>query len=185
MKHYASYSDCELADLLIGGDELAYIAVYDRYWKRLFIHACQMLRDEDQAMDVVQDIFTILWNRRKSIVIKTSIKTYLYTSVRNHVLNTISKSKLRTKYLDSIVSFIEQGETSTESQVICKDFMDRIDRQVGKFSPRMRTIYTLSREEGLSNKDIARELNITDHTVKKTISRALKVLRAQISTVFF
>lgn len=184
MKNYQSYSDIELGNLLTGGDELAYIEAYNRYWKGLFIHACKMLRDEEQAMDAVQDIFTNLWNKRNSIVINTSIKTYLYSSVRNHVLNSINKNKLKEKYIDSLAAFAEKGEMTTDDYVIFNDFSQKIDKEVENFSPRMRAIYVLSREAGLSNRDIAEELNITDHTVKKTINRALKVLRTQITSLF-
>lgn len=184
MKNYKSYSDTELADLLTSGDEVAYIETYNRYWKCLFIHACKMLGDEEQAMDTVQDIFTNLWNKRSTLVITTSIKTYLYTSVRNHVLNAINKGKLKEKYLDSLAAFVKRGDMSTEDQVIFRDFSKKIEQEVENFTPRMRTIFVLSREGGLSNRDIAEELNITDHTVKKTINRALKVLRTQISSLF-
>jgi len=144
-----------------------------------------MLRDEDQAMDIVQDIFTILWNRNVDIQINTSIKTYLYSAVRNHTLNYSNRGKLKDKYLDSLSEFLERGELHTEEQVNFRDFARRIDREIDSFSPKMKTIFELSRKQGLSNKDIAIELNITDHTVKKTINRALQRLRTQVSSFLF
>lgn len=184
MNNYESYTDTELASLLAHGDQSAYIECYNRYWKNLFIHACRMLRDEDQAMDIVQDIYSNLWNKRDSLIVNSSIKTYLYTSVRNHVINVINKGKQKDKYLDSIAAFAQKAEFSTDDYVHFKDLAERIDREVDKFSPRMKTIFVLSREDGMSNKDIAEKLDITDHTVKKTINRALKLLRTQISSFF-
>lgn len=182
--NYEAYSDTELTDLLTAGDELAYIEVYNRYWERLFIHACKMLRDEEHAMDVIQDIFTALWSKREKLSINISVKTYLYTSVRNAVINSIKKSKQQEKYMDSISAFAKKGEMSTENHIIYRDFVEQIDKEVENFSPRMKTVFVLSREDGLSNKDIAKALNITDHTVKKTINRALKILRTQVSSLF-
>ena len=181
MNTYKSYQDAELTILLKSNDEKAFTEIYNRYWSRLYLHAHKMLRDEAQAMDLVQDIYTSLWNKRAGIQINTSIKTYLYTAVRNHTLNYINRGKLKDKYLDSLATFLEKGELQTEEQVHFRDFAQRIDREIEKFSPKMKTIFNLSRNQGLSNKDIAAELAITDHTVKKTINRALKRLKTQVS----
>jgi hypothetical protein len=64
MAAYGTYTDQELTALLKGGDERAYTEIYTRYWPLLFRHSLKMLHDEDQAMDVVQDIFTSLWFNR-------------------------------------------------------------------------------------------------------------------------
>src|SRR5690606_2219864 len=159
--------------------------LYDRYWKRLYLFASRMLQDEEQGMDIVQDLFTALWHYRSEFDIKTALKTYLYTSVRNLTLNYINRSKRKDQYLQSLVSFFEKGEMNTEEQVLFKEFSDRIDRQVEQFSPQMKQIFVLSRNEGLSNKAIADELGITDHAVKKAINRALKVLRGVLSVFAF
>lgn len=174
---YKEYADSELAKLLMSSDEAAYTELYDRYWKRLYLFASRMLQDEEQGMDIVQDLFTTLWHNRKEFDITTSLKTYLYTSVRNLALNYINKSKQKDKYLQSMVSFSEKGEMNTEEQVLFKEFSDRIDRQIEHFPPKMKQIFVLSRNQGLSNKAIANELGVTDHAVKKAINRALKVLR--------
>lgn len=175
------YADSELAELLTCSDEAAYTEIYDRYWRRLYLFASRMLQDSEQGMDIVQDLFTVLWHKRREFDITTSLKTYLYTSVRNLTLNCINKSKQKDKYLQSIISFFEKGEVNTEEQVLFKEFADRIDRQIEDFPPKMKQIFVLSRNQGLSNKAIASELNITDHAVKKAINRALKVLKTVLS----
>lgn len=185
MNSYKSYSDIELTSFLKSGDELAFIEIYNRFWPVLYLHSRKMLRDDDQAKDIVQDIFTNLWNKCEDIQINSSIKNYLYSSVRNHTLNYINRGKLKDKYLDSLVDFVHKGEFQTEEQVIVRDLSERIEREVADFSPKMKTIYELSRKKGLSNLEIAFELNITDHAVKKTINRALKRLKRQISIFIF
>jgi len=185
MKIYKAYLDSELTVLMRDGDDEAFTEIYNRYWSRLYFHALKMLKDEDQAMDIVQDIFTKLWNRNIDLEINISIKTYLYSAVRNHTLNYINRSKLKDKYLDSLAQFLEKGELITEEQVHFRDFAQRIDCEIDRFSPKMKTIFELSRKDGLSNKEIAIELNITDHTVKKTINRALKRLKTQVSSFIF
>lgn|SRR5690606_22667080 len=184
MNTYKSYQDSELAILLKNNDEAAFTEIYNRYWSRLYLHAYKMLRDEAQAMDLVQDIYTSLWNKNEELQINTCLKTYLYTALRNHTLNYINRGKLKDKYLNSLASYLEKGELQTEEQVHFRDFAEQIDREVENFSPKMKTIFNLSRNQGLSNKEIAIELEITDHTVKKTINRALNRLKTQVSYLF-
>ena len=185
MNTYKLYEDSELTVLLKNNDQEAFTEIYNRYWQRLFLHAHKMLRDEEQAMDLVQDIYTSLWNKSAEIQINTCIKTYLYTALRNRTLNYINRGKLKDRYLNSLASYLEKGELQTEDQVNFRDFAQRIDREVENFSPQMKTIFNLSRNQGLSNKEIATELEITDHTVKKTINRALKRLKTQVSYLLF
>lgn len=180
MNTYKSFSDSELTAQLQNANEAAFTELYNRYWVVLYVHAVKMTNDEDQARDIVQDIFTVLWKKREVISVNTSLKSYLYKAVRNKVLNSINRSKLKESYLKSLISFVVKGELHTQEQVEFRDFERRIDREVNNFPPRMKLIYELSRNEGLSNKEIARDLEITDHTVKKTINRALHRLRTQI-----
>ncbi len=182
MNTYKSFSDSELTAQLRNASEGAFTELYDRYWAVLYVHAIRMTNDEDQAMDIVQDVFTVLWKKREVISVHSSVKSYLYKAVRNKVLNSINRGKLKDKYLKSLVSFIVKGEMHTQEQVEFRDFERRIDREVNNFPPRMKLIYEMSRKEGMSNKDIASDLEITDHTVKKTINRALHRLRTQISS---
>ncbi|MFA4868020.1 MAG: RNA polymerase sigma-70 factor [Pedobacter sp.] len=185
MDSYTKLSDNELTSLLKKGDQEAYTQLYKRYWPLLYLHARKMLKDDEEAMDVVQDIYTILWEKRTEISPDVSVKSYLYMAVRNHTLNRINRSKLKDKYLESLVDFINKGALSTEEEVCYRDFAERIEREVAAFSPKMKRIFEMSRNEGLSNRAIADELDITDHAVKKTINRALKVLRSQISSLLF
>src|SRR5690606_41157339 len=92
---YKEYADGELVTLLASSDEAAYTELYDRYWERLYLFASRMLQDEEQGMDIVEDLLTTLWHNRYQFDIRTSLKTYLYTSVHNLTLNYINRSKDR------------------------------------------------------------------------------------------
>lgn len=184
MPLYSKHTDSDLVSLLNIGDELAYTEIYNRYWAMLYSHARRMLRDDDEAMDVVQDIFTTLWRKASEINFTTSLKSYLYSSVRNQTLNHINRGKLRNNYLDSLIDFIEKGSTETDDQVIFNEFVRQVEKEVNNLPPKMRDIFHLSRNEGLSHKEIAEKLDITDHAVKKSINRTLKLLRVKFSPLF-
>lgn len=185
MLDYSTYTDDELLARLKNGDENAYAQLYRRYWSVLYVHSRNMLRDEEEAKDIVQDIFTMLWNKRAKIQGDVAVKPYLYTAVRNHTLNRINRGKLKDRYLGSLAEYLAKGEKLTDEQVCYRDYAARIERGIECFSPRMKQIFELSRKEGLTNKAIADALAISDHTVKKTIGRALKLLRTQISVFLF
>jgi RNA polymerase sigma-70 factor (family 1) len=185
MADYRSLTDTELIDLLKEGDHAAFTEIYKRYWPLLYAHSRKMLRDDQEAMDIVQEIFTVLWNRSTELAFTLSLRAYLYSSVRNLTINHINKSKLKNKYISSLAELIEKGASVTDEQVIFADFAGRIEKEVANLPPKMRAIFEMSRNQGLSHKEIAEELDITDHAVKKSINRTLKILRAQISSVFF
>lgn len=181
---YSKLIDGELIRLLNNCDELAYTEIYNRYWALLYSHARRILRDDEEAMDVVQDVFTVLWRKAPELTDIVSLKAYLYSATKNKTLNTINKSKQKDDYLTSLASFIEEGEFTTDNQVAFNEFVEQVEREVANLPPRMREVFGLSRKLGFSHKQIAEELNITDHTVKKTINRALKILRTQFSVFF-
>lgn len=183
MLKYTDYTDNELLLSMQLGDEGAYVQLYRRYWPVLYAHARNMLRNDEAAKDVVQDVFTALWHKRTDLMAGIAAKPYLYAAVRNHVLNQVNRGKLKDKYLDSLSNYWGHGEKITEEQVCYNDFVRLIEHRVERFSPRMKEIFRLSRNEGLTNLDIAQKLQISDHTVKKTIGRALKLLRTQISSL--
>ncbi|MNE49150.1 ECF RNA polymerase sigma factor SigW [compost metagenome] len=143
-----------------------------------------MLQDAEQAKDVIQDVFTMLWVKRVELELQVSLSSFLYASVRNRTLNQIDHSKVRTKYMDSLQLAIEEGECSTDNLVNEKELTKRIESELANLPEKMRVVFELSRKYDYSYKEIADELSITDHTVKKQMSNALKILRSRINFLF-
>ncbi|TRW23605.1 hypothetical protein FMM05_13165 [Flavobacterium zepuense] len=99
MPQYADYSDKELSFLLRQGDELAYAEIYDRFKGLLFVHAYKRLNNQEEAEDVLHDLFAALWDRRMELPIETNLPAYLYTAVRNRIFKIIAHKKITTAYL--------------------------------------------------------------------------------------
>jgi len=184
MAAYSAYTDQELVALLKGGDERAYTEIYTRYWPLLFRHSLKMLHDDDQAMDIVQDIFTSLWFNHQALVFNTSLSGYLYVSVRNRTVNVIHKNKLQYSYMESLQEYIDQGSYVSDETVRYNELADEIEAEIAKLPPKMKEIFELRRTAGLSYKQIAVQLGISDETVKTQVSRALKILRAKFGVLF-
>lgn len=181
---YRKCSDQELVVLLKQQDHGSFTEIYKRYWAVLFRHARKMLSDDDEAGDIVQDIFTLLWTKALEIEISSSLSSYLYSSVRHKVFTRMNRSKLKAAHLDSLEDFIEKGVYSTDEWLQEKELTASIESEVARLPRKMREIFELSRKEHLSYQQIADRLQITDHTVRKQISNALKVLKTKFGVFF-
>lgn len=177
MSVYSAYNDQELADLLKAEDRVAFQEIYDRYWPSLYLHVNRMLREEDLAQDIVQDLFIWLFENAAYSQINTSLSGFLYTAVRNRVLNAIKHKKVKSNYLVELAAFADQITYTADEHIHVKELAAVIEREIDLMPPKMREIFILSRKSHLSHKEIAAALNISEHTVSTQIQRALIRLR--------
>lgn len=182
MEDYLTLSDEQLVHLLKQEDRGAFTEIYNRYWQSLYRQAFWILGDEDDAIDVVHDIFTSLWNGAADTVV-LSLRAYLYRITRNYTLNIINKKKVRRHYLESLSAYMEAGHSSTEEGIAYNECDERIKEEIANLPLKMRDIFEKSRYLGLSHRAIAHELDVSEHTVKTTISRALKRLRSRLADI--
>ncbi|RZM26606.1 MAG: RNA polymerase sigma-70 factor [Pedobacter sp.] len=180
MKVYTECLDTELALLLKKGNKKAFTELYNRYWTVLFLHARKMLKDDEEAKDVVQELFVHLWNRAGTLDLNSSISAYLYKAVRNKIYNLIAHKKVINDYQQSLIMFLEEGELITEELVREKELALIIEQEIQLLPPKMREVFELSRRQHLSYKEIGARMGISDHTVKRQVSNALSVLRAKL-----
>lgn len=183
MFDYNSLSDNELFVALKRKDRSAYAQIFDRYWTVLFLHALQMLRDEEDARDIVQELFATLWQKSESIEITNTLSSYLYRSVRNRVFDYIKRRKVMTDYLQSLKDFMEEGGTETDTLIREKQLAEAIENEIAALPPKMRAIFELSRKQHLSYSEIAQQLDISEHTVKSQVSNALRILRSKFGSM--
>lgn len=181
MKVINKLPDVELVDLLKSGDHTAFVEIYERYWTVLYLHARKMLRNDGEAEDIVQELFSTLWLKRESLQLKTSLSAYMYTSVRNRVFNQIEHKKIVTDYQRSLQQFLDDGELVTDEFYREKELAALIEKEIQALPPKMRQVFELSRKQHLSYKEIARQLEISEHTVKSQVSNALRILKTKLN----
>ncbi|MFC5412605.1 RNA polymerase sigma factor [Larkinella bovis] len=184
MASHPENSDLELVALIAQDDVQAFAEIYQRYKGILYRHAYRMLNDQEEAKDVLQDLFTTFWTRRKEISVKGSLSSYLYSALRNRIFDLIAHKQVEQKYIQSLAHFMEAGECITDQQVREKELSALIEKEILLLPPRMREVFELSRKHNLSYKEIADELNISDKTVKKQVNNALTILREKIDIAF-
>jgi len=162
------------------GETDAFQELYTRYWERLFIHAMAMTSSEDAAKDIVQEVFVELWDNRQKLIIKSSLKAYLYRIVKNKVFNVYARHQVHEKYLISLTGF-ERQENNADHLLRENLVQSAVEKEIAALPHKMRRIFEMSRSEHMSYKEIAEELQISDKTVKKQVSNALKILKSRLA----
>ena len=165
---------------LIEGDEDAFCELYATYKNRLIYFAMRFLKSREYAEDVFQDAFTVVWQSRRFINPDASFSSYLYTIMRNRILNQLRTAANEEKLKESILSQALDYTEDTKREVMLNDLKSLISHALQQLTPRQREIFEMSREAQLSHKEIADKLGISVNTVQEHISISLKLIRTYL-----
>lgn len=179
--------ESELVLRLKADDPSSLKEMYAIYWEEIFVYVLKVMKDKEEAQDIVQELFIAVWNRRKELEIQQTLRGYLFTSARYMTLRYIQNSNRRNSFIQSFSGSLPQAADADISLEV-KELDKQIETCLNEEMPeRMRLIFRLSREEQLSYKEIAARLDISEETVRKQIYNALKILRSRIkgSTFLF
>ena len=163
-------------------DKEAFRYLYEYYFSRMVLFAESYLYDEEEARDLVQDLFFHLWKHAGALQVATSVKAYLFTSVRNRCLNVIRDRKIRDEHNNKL--FEAQLFSGTEDVIIDEDVHRRLQEALNSLPDKCREIILLKVVEGKKNKEIAEQLNIAETTVKTQVQRAYRMLRERLVPIF-
>jgi len=184
MTTYKSFSDNELACLIKDNDHAAYTEIYHRYFYLIFTHAYKKLRDEEQAKDIVQDVFAGLWFKRENIAQNSNLAGYLYIAVRNKIFDLFAHQQVQTKYIDSLGEFISvHNETSPDYRIREADLRNYIEKEIQALPSKMRLVFEMSRKSDMSYNEIAEKLNVSENNVSKQINNALRILKTKLGII--
>ena len=144
----------------------------------------RFLKSREYAEDVFQDAFTIIWQGRRFINPDASFSSYLYTIVRNRILNQlrdlVNQDKLKEQILQQAVDY----SNDTKNEILANDLKQLISCAMQQLTPRQRKIFEMSREQQMSHKEIADVLGISVNTVQESISTSLRTLRFYLKKNF-
>lgn len=171
----------ELVIRLIDGDEDAFCELYAAYKNRLLYFAMKFVKSRDFAEDIFQDAFTIIWQSRRFINPDASFSSYLYTIVRNRILNQIRDADKENALKEQILSQAIDYTDDTKENILANDLREIINKALEKLTPRQREIFEMSREAQMSHKEIADALGISVNTVQEHISVSLRTIRTFLS----
>lgn len=170
------------------GDKEAFHLVFKEYYLPLFYYAKRITGDKENAEEVVQNTFLKIWENTESLNIDRALDSYLFKAVHNNCLNLLKHLQIKEKYnsnykqrLDEANDIYSHLERNNLSILIAKELQEKIDNSVSNLPKQCQKIFKLSRYDGLKNKEIAEQLDISLNTVIKQISIALTKLRKSLS----
>eukprot|EP01133_Synstelium_polycarpum_P009291 gene9291-10895_t len=180
---YTELSDNELTVLLRRGERLAFNEIYNRHSEYLYRFAFNILKEEEECTDAIQDIFVWLWENREKVQ-ATSLKSYLCAAVKYKLARVIRGSKRRAEILSAHPDVKEEA-CYTEDALEVKELKSLISQFTGALPPRAKEIFEMSRNEYLSNKEIAVRLGISEKTVENQMTIVLKKLKSNLGKMSF
>lgn len=160
--------------------ESALEMLFRTYYTSLCRYAYTFLRDKDEAEEVVQQTFLGVWDKRHGLTIQTSIKSYLYTMVRNSCLNFIKHERVKQVHEVYAKSQGEPLSNPPSDTLMAAELESKIYESMKALPEQCRIVFQLSRFEQLSYAEIADQLNISVKTVENQIGKALKIMRSQL-----
>ena len=162
-------------------EQASFRILYSRYWEALYKKAFHRFGNSDDAEDAVQEIFISLWRNRNTIQIEETLSPYLFTALKYYIIKQVYLKAKKGIQVTLSIEELEYAELTTEELLQYKELQSVIASEVDELPNRMKEIYLLSRVENLQFAEIAAKLNISEQTVKNTLTTALKRLRESLS----
>lgn len=172
--------DTELVKQLRKGDVKAFDSLFEIYSQKLFGFALKYFKSDSDAEELVQEVFVKVWESRRSLKSEHSFKSYLFTIALNQIRKHFNKKAVSLRYIESL-----QNNPEFATQLLPEDndydrILQQINNIIDQMPERRREIFTKSKIEGKSSKEIASELNITPGTVDNQVSEAMKFIRSSL-----
>lgn len=170
--------DSRLAGEIKKGSDHAFEMIYRKYHGQLYGIAIKYLRSQELAEDAIQDIFLKLWSKRQDLDQSLSIRDFLFTMLRNHVLNMIRNDRRRVlKHMSFSEQTKKADDYTPEEATYISECEDIVEKGIRQLPDGKRVIFKMRRLEGLSNDEVAKKLGISIFTVKTQLYHATKFLR--------
>lgn len=172
--------DSKIVHGLINGDKTAIDLIYNTYHKRIYAFAFAYLKVREDALDVVHEVFLKMWKNRHCLDPDTNLEAFIFTVTRNTVLSIFRKKASEKEYLDYLASVTVKQDIDTQNLLDYHFLQESINRLIEDLPPKRKQVFIYSHNEGLSNKEISRRLDISEKTVEDHITKALAFLKVKM-----
>lgn len=160
------------------GNAETFEKVFHAYYKALVVYAKTILKDMNEAEDIVQQVFITIWEKRASLEIHTSLRALLYKSVHNACLNKIKQQTVRSKYALDVQHQLQKVATDEGMQQ--KELQRSIENALNALPEQCGRIFRMSRFDQLKYQEIADELGLSVKTVENQMGKALKIMKEHL-----
>ena len=166
---------------LAAGEEQAFREIYDRYWKVVYKTAARYQSSAILAADIVQEVFCSLWDRRHQFREVRNLESYLITMTHHQVYALFRKWATESRSRNTYTETVDPVVNDTDFRIRSIQYEEILTELVDKLPPQQKLVFKMAREEGMTHEAIARELNLSQGTVKNHMVRALQFLRQNLS----
>lgn len=156
--------------------------LYNLYWEKVFAICYTNTHNVDLSKEITQDIFKSIWERRDSLKIKKSFEHYLVRSARLKVFEHYRNQSIRKEHLDNASQNFCSSTNCTEEDVAYSLLLEELNLLVDKLPCQCRNVFKMSRRQGMTNKQIAVELQISEHAVEHHMRKALRFLKERLKS---
>ncbi|MCE5347342.1 MAG: RNA polymerase sigma-70 factor [Bacteroidales bacterium] len=161
------------------GSAYAFSKIYTLYHKRIYNFCLHLIQSSDEAKEIVQKVFIALWEQRLKVDENQSLASYLYSIARYMVYQEFRQQVFKKAACDYFLLGSNDLNESTNDNVLYNELLSFLESEIEVLPERQREIFKLNRFSGLTYRQIAAKLNITENTVDTQIRRALDFLRAK------
>lgn len=173
------HNDEVLLRNLRNDDSKAFEQIFKKYWQKLYLIAKAKLLSHDDAEEVIQGIFSTLWEKRRTLIIH-DLSHYLQVSVKNRVLNHIRQNITKEKYWSHYRTFLPTHNDVTTEAVAFDDLDHALQDAVESLPEKSRQVFRLSRVEGRTNAEIANMLALSEKSIEYHLTKSLKDLKVRL-----
>lgn len=173
-------NDYKYIQQLIAGDESVFAIVYDLYAEKVYRLAFKFLKDKEQSEEIVQETFIKLWQNSENLDVHGNLWLYLFVITKRLSLNALKKICRSKDLTKKLVHEFTEVHNTTEENVFLRDLEQYADKVIATLPRQQKLAYILSRNEGLSHKEIGEQLHISPYTVNNHIVEALKTIKAKL-----
>ena len=172
------YNEEEFLPELKAGNEEAFTMLYHKYSEPIYYNVLKMVKDESIAEEIVQDIFTKIWQKKEMINIDVSFASYIYRMAQNSVIDSFRKIERNRTLLERFKKSATSDYLHVEEDVCFKESDLLLQKAIDTLPPQQKKVYQLCVLEGCTYKDTAFRMEIGHHTVKEYLSKARLTVRA-------
>jgi RNA polymerase sigma-70 factor (family 1) len=179
MNYPLNHNESQLVKSLSKGEIFAFNTLYHEYSNRLYRFALGYLKSEEEAEELVQEVFFKIWEKRKDLKEELSFKSFLFTIAFNLIRKHFRTKAMISEYFRTLRR--DDSDLVTSQNIICDSLNQYISGLVDRLPERRKEIFLKSRFEGLSIKEIAETLKINHKTVENQLTAALKFIRSNVN----
>jgi len=171
----------DVVEALVNGDHQMFERVFLAYFKNVKLFVQSLIKSEHESEEIAQELFVKLWTNRDSLGSVKFLSSYIFLSAKNAALDYLKWKYVRDSFYNDQIQG-EEETVNTEDDYYAKETKSLIELAVSKMPEQRQKVYTLSRNDGKSNDEIAKMLNITKKTVENHMNLALKEVRSVLNS---